>query len=181
MKFGKLARWIGLAALLLMLSLVFALTAVKITEIQEQKAVATQQALQFSIEQTQTAEALEKEMAEFSKNITLLAHLEDCTASEICDTWANKVLIIYVVNKNHKNIRVEWNSTDLSCKERTSDEIDPNGGSGIFRCSAFYKPSLDSIDYIRNACMTFSASIVNSDDAQAEICSDVSNMSFLKE
>lgn len=181
MKFEKLAQWLGFSTLLLIVSLISAIAAIKITKTQEQNAAATQQVIQFNIEQTQTTQALEKELTEFNKNITLSAHLEDCTKNDTCDSWANKVLVIYVVNKNSKNIQIEWDLTTLSCKKYSSDKIDPYGGTAMFRCSAFERPFIDSIDYVREACMTFTASIVSTDDAQTEICSDVSNLPVLQD
>jgi hypothetical protein len=193
MKLGSFitwVRWIGFFLLLVIVSIVSATTAVRISDRNEQRATATQRALEFQIQQTQTMQSyeaqlelqreLEKELANFDKSITLTAHVEDCISSKECGpfwtSWAKKALVIDVVNNKNQQMLVEWPPLQVSCGEYPNDEIKPNGGSARFLCNAFERPTLDSIDYIRKVCVSFTATIMKPNDANAEICTDVINI-----
>jgi len=182
MKATSIFKWVGFVFLLLLVSALSGIIAVQVTDLQRQRATATQQAFLVQVQQTQTADAylvqldLEKQIADFGENIILTAKMEDCIAGDLCNNWARKVLVVTVMNENKKNMDVEWPPADLSCQQASANEIPSNGGSEVFRCNALQRTSIDSVDYVRNVCMMFTASIINVNDAKAGICVNTENI-----
>ena len=181
----RVARIVLLLLFILLLLGVISIRS-KISAAQAIRATVTQRSLLFETERadlhrvwTQTANAyetqaaLEQELAEFSEKFAVLASVEDCLQGDPCDNWARKVLVIRVLNSSKRAVSLK---TTLSC-ESTVDISKPFGNEAVeMRCGAFYHPTLDSVDYIRNICLEFSASIIVMDDARANVCADVINV-----